>query len=49
MQFSSLALKPPSTSKDIPDLLEKLKSKKVNQIYFKRLCLLHFKEKEKKK
>jgi len=29
MQFSSLALKPPSTSKDIPDLLEKLKSKKI--------------------
>jgi len=29
MQFSSLSLKPPSTSKDIPDLLEKLKSKKI--------------------
>ena len=41
MQFSSLALKPPSTSKDIPDLLEKLKSKKVSNIYFERFyCIL---------
>ncbi len=34
MQFSSLALQPPTTSKDIPSLIEKLKSKKVRLIDF---------------